>query len=186
MTAKIAEDTFGQWRALRLCNDQLEIVIVPTLGGKIISCRSVLSGREWLWTNPHLPQRDPAGQTDYVGGFDTGGWDELFPTVESCLVPNTPWGDHPLSDHGEIWRRRPTSRPTETNHDESSSISLRVNGEPLPFTFERTLTLAANEARLEIAYRLTSRAHRPLPYIWACASTVGHRAGDAYRPAGPR
>ena len=167
MNARIDETTFGKWPALRLSNDKLEIVIAPTLGGKITSLRSIALEREWLWSNPYLPQRDPTGETDYVGGFDTGGWEEVFPTVDSCLVRNTPWSDQPLTDHGEIWRRPAEITCNPGTESASASISLRVSGEPLPFTFERTLTLAANDARFEIDYRLTNHADQPLPYIWS-------------------
>ena len=172
MTAKIKETTCGEWPALQMCNDTLELVIVPTLGGKITSLRSLLTNREWLWTNPYLPQRDPTersdgAQSNYVGEFDTGGWDEVFPTVNSCLVQDTPWGDTPLTDHGEIWRRPAEVASTTSSNGALASVTLRAGGEPLPFTFERAFTLAANEARFEIAYRLTNHADQPLPYIWA-------------------
>ena len=39
------------------------------------------------------------------GLFDAGGWDEVFPTVDPCRVPNSAWGDRTLTDHGELWYR---------------------------------------------------------------------------------
>jgi hypothetical protein len=172
MTAKIEETTFGKWSALRLSNDELDFVIAPALGGKITSLRSAPTNRQWLWSNPYLPQRDPAfrtdrSQTDYVDGFDTGGWDEVFPTIDSCFLKDTPWGDGPLADHGEIWRRPAEVTFTTGNDSTSASVLLRIGGQPLPFTFERRFTLAADEARFEIVYRITNHAEHPLPYIWA-------------------
>lgn len=162
MNAEIKETTCGGFSLLHMSNGKLDLRIAPSLGGKITSISSVRSGREWLWVNPHLAQRDPIGQTDYVGAFDTGGWDEVFPTVNPCRLPNTPWGDATLSDHGEIWRR-----PAEVTSTTGNRVCLRTIGDPLPFSFERALTLAGDSPMFDIAYRLINHADQPLPYTWA-------------------
>ena len=162
MNAEIKETTSGGSSLLHMRNGTLDLKIAPSLGGKITSICSAASGREWLWVNPHLHQRDPTGHTDYVGEFDTGGWDEVFPTLNPCRLPNTPWGETTLSDHGEIWRR-----PAEVTTTTQRSVRLRTTGDPLPFSFERVLTLESEEPKFDIAYRLVNHTDQPLPYTWA-------------------
>ena len=78
--------------AVSLSNDTLELVAIPEAGARITHLRR-RAGREWLWRNPRLPFRaapvePPLGPTDYVDRFDSGGWDECFPTITPGRLPD--------------------------------------------------------------------------------------------------
>ena len=44
---------------IRIAGAGMELEVLPEIGGKIASLRSVTTGREWLWLNPHLPSLAP-------------------------------------------------------------------------------------------------------------------------------
>ena len=96
--------TFG---FIELQGGATRVRIVPALGGRIVSL--VALGREWLWTNEALPAREPADGASYGETGDSGGYDECFPTVAACNIPNgvARFGGLALPDHGELWAQRP-------------------------------------------------------------------------------
>lgn len=177
MTAHLEQSRFGEFSAFTLANDSLQLVVVPEIGGKIVSLQS-RTGREWLWQNPHFPLRRPPSDASDFGLFDCGGWDEIFPTVSPCRLPDSPWGDRVLVDHGELWYRPWSVVSAEFTAEHGVTLSLAVDDPQLPFRFERTLTLASGSAPLVISYTLERRSHMPLPYIWAAHPILSVNPGD--------
>jgi len=159
------------WAAHTLANDAMRLEVVPALGGKIASLQCVRTGREWLWRNPHLPLRRPEPGGDYVGAFDSGGWDELLPTVAPCTAAATPWGDRTLTDHGELW-----CRPWVAERD-GAALRMTLDDPALPMVFERTLRLASGDGALTLDYALTNRGDEALPYIWAAHPLIAIEPG---------
>ena len=155
------DETFMGLPALRWSNGQLALVILPDLGGKIVSLTDA-AGHEWLWRNPHLPWRRPGPETSFVREGDLGGWDECFPTVAEGVYPIEPWRGTPLRDHGEIWGARCDVRWT------GGRLQLWAEGTHFPYTFIRTLMLHAHEPVLDLTYQVTNRSDTPLAYLW-CA-----------------
>jgi galactose mutarotase-like enzyme len=148
-----------------LSNDAMQVQIAADLGGKIVSLRSKATGREWLWRNPYLPlSAPPLDPTDF-GPYDSGGWDEIFPTVNPCVVADSPWASRRITDHGVLWHR-PWQTPLPDNSTPTSQ-TLVVSSPNLPFRFERKLTLGSGSAPLVAEYVLANRDEGPLPYIWA-------------------
>ena len=147
--------------ALALFNDEIECVIVPSLGGKITNLRR-RRGREWLWRDRARELSDlPAD-----GSFpDTGGWDECFPTIGACPMPGAAPGEPDLPDHGELWRLDWTHDLLET--PTATLLTSRVEGRALPYEFQRDIVMphAGHECRLE--YRLVHRGTVPFPFLWS-------------------
>ena len=162
---------------MTLSNDAMRLVVVPDLGGKIVSLVSRSTGREWLWENPHLPLRKPPTDATDFGQFDSGGWDEIFPTVNPCRVPGSGWGDRALTDHGELWYRPWETFAAQVVPHRVASLTLAVDDADLPFRFERTLTLPDGDGPLTASYELTNRSDCPLPYIWAAHPLVAIEPG---------
>jgi Domain of unknown function (DUF5107) len=177
----------GSWEAIMLANDAMRVVVVPELGGKIVSLVSCLSGREWLWRNVHLPLRVPPSDPADFGPFDTGGWDEIFPTITPCQVPNSGWGDRKLTDHGDLWCRPWRTVSARLVPDEAVSLTLAVDDPALPFRFERTLTMTDGSSPLTADYEVVNRSDSTLPYLWAAHPLLAIEPGDSIRlPAGTR
>jgi galactose mutarotase-like enzyme len=178
MTARLEHAQFEGFAAYALENDALRVVVLPELGGKIISLRSLRTGREWLWRNPHLPLWRPPADVDNFGPYDSGGWDEIFPTVNPCVVPNSPWGDRKLTDHGELWHQPWHVEFADTLDDGAALLTLTFADDNPPFQFTRSLLLPAMEPKLELNYELVNHGEQPLPTIWAAHPLFAVNPGD--------
>jgi galactose mutarotase-like enzyme len=152
--------------ALSLHNDSLELLALPGAGARITHLRR-RQGREWLWRNPVLPFAVPpielpTSPTAYVDRYDSGGWDECFPTIESCPLPGAP-AAAALPDHGELWC-------AEWQHDLLDRPPLTswrsvTRCRTVPAEFQREITLEDDSLRFD--YRLRSLGTAPFPWLWS-------------------
>jgi len=140
---------------------QLEVVAVPTLGGKVSHLRR-LDGREWLWRSDVIPFRAVRPDASYLELGDNGGWDECFPNV-------APGGGVPawreLPDHGELW-----SQPWEmavTEHDHGVTLHGTVRATSRPCELRREITLLHDEPVAHAAYALRNASDTELPWVWS-------------------
>lgn len=156
--------------AISLYNDTLELIALPAVGARITHLRRRRRGREWLWHNPVLPFEVPPPEpeqspTVYVDRYDSGGWDECFPTVGACPNPG-PVGRRMLPDHGELWHAWWT-------HD------VFVNGgvatwrsvtqcQSVPALFSRLVELPEGDGdQLSLSYTVKSTGEQPFPWLWS-------------------
>ena len=151
--------------ALELINKHISLCIVPELGGKIVSIRYLPTRREWLWRNPHLTARRPVYSASFTKAFDFGGLDECFPTVTPVQFPDVPWAGVPIPDHGEVWGQ-PWDVDIVAATAERIVLSMGCHGVRLPYRFERTLTLTADDPTIHLAYRATNLTPFAMPFIW--------------------
>ncbi len=135
--------------------------VLPACGGKIQSIRSLDTGREWLWHNPHLPLRQPVYGESYIEGIDFGGWDEIFPSVDPCVLELAHGEIVSVPDHGDL-----VSLPWKVEECSEYNLRLSVEGRCFPFRFTRTLSVA--ESGIDLFYELTSEGQVPMPWLW-CA-----------------
>jgi galactose mutarotase-like enzyme len=148
--------------AVALRSDEIEVVVIPTLGGKLSNLRR-LRGREWLWRNEQIPLAPPLPGASYVETADSGGWDECFPTVGSCPLPGRP--EVMLPDHGELW-----SLPWECRvYDFAGGTAFTgtARGKILPYDFHREVILNRHEPVVRFHYRLRHLGDAPFPWIWS-------------------
>lgn len=161
------------WSAYELANQAMRLTVIPELGGKILTLDDACSGRSWLWRNPYLPLRTPEAGGVYIESFDSGGWDEVFPSVDPCAAGSVggAWGDHAITDHGELWCRPWSVQACD------GALKMFVDDPALPFRFERTLRLAPDEGPLTFDYTLVNQTEKPLPYIWATHPLIAIEPG---------
>jgi hypothetical protein len=161
----ISRTAFEKFEAVQVNTGVLSLSLLPELGGKLNSLRDLRTGREWLWRNPRLRyQRVPRGAS-YILEADTGGWDECFPTVAPCDYPSPPWAGAHIQDHGELWSQPAALEVVEG--DDEVRLRTRWQGVVLPYTFERTISLAAGSATIRLSYTASSRADAPQQFIWS-------------------
>jgi galactose mutarotase-like enzyme len=187
MSTNLEHTHVDAWQAVVMENDAMRVVVVPEIGGKVVSLVSRHTGREWLWKNPHLPLRKPPADATDFGAFDAGGWDEVFPTVNPCRVPNSAWGNRMLTDHGELWYRPWQIVAASVDSQSGATLTLAVDDPQFPFRFERSLTLEAGLAPLTASYSVTNKSTIPMPFIWAAHPLLAIEPGDSFRmPEGTR
>lgn len=152
--------TWHQVDALALENETLRTVVVPQMGGKIVSLLDKRTQTEWL----AAPEGRPFEPVPYGAPFieqDMSGWDEMFPTIDACAYPAP--GEYEgawLPDHGEVW-----AMPWSVESD-GDQIVLSVEGKALPYRLTRTLDYAAQDT-LRLIYHLLNTGSERMPYIWA-------------------
>jgi hypothetical protein len=138
-------------------NQVLRAVLLPSLGGKLISLIDKRTDSELLWRNSRVPLRLPEFGSDYDDQF-VGGWDEIFPNdIREVLA-----GD-PMPDHGELWST-PWACTAGAGNDVVSA-ELRIVGPVSGVEAVKTITLGT-DARLVVDYRLHNPTPRTLPFLW--------------------
>lgn len=156
--------------SINLSAGDASITLVPELGGKISSLR--LAGREWLWTSdvirPSVPDESNAADDDvsYVRTADTGGYDECFPTLGACRVPDDVpgFGGLRLPDHGELWSQQPEVAIDRSRGRALARLTWR--GRRMPYAFTRTAEVHDDD-RVELRYAATNSGPDPMPFVWS-------------------
>ena len=164
--------------SITLENDSMRLRISPQIGGKIVELISKKDARSWLWKNSELPQRQPHPGESYIEDFDTGGWDEIFPSVAGCDAISPGW-PKPITDHGELWCRAWQVREHSQDVD-GGFLSLVLDDPYLAFRFARGFELDPGLGLLKLHYCVEARIQShtasdqadasllALPYLW-CA-----------------
>jgi galactose mutarotase-like enzyme len=150
-------------------NDEVELVVVPELGAKIISLKNMRTRREWLWhPTDHLKlfRNDP--QDDFSAS-PLAGIDECLPTISSCA-----WRGRDLPDHGEAWNQ---PWQVDENALQNGILTTSITLKSSPLTFNRTIELRGNEVKFK--YQLTNLSGADEPFIWAMHPLLRLQSGDA-------
>lgn len=151
--------TWHDIAALALESETIRIVVVPTMGAKIVSLLDKRTGVEWLAGPGERPFR-PAAYGATFDQQDMSGWDEMFPTITACSYPAPgAYAGVPLPDHGEVWAVPWTNLGGE-------DLTLAVEGRALPYRLTRRLSLSGSTT-LRFDFHLLNLGTEPMPYIWA-------------------
>jgi len=164
-------DQLEPFVTLRLQNEHASLVVLPTLGGKIVSLRSRTTGTQFLWQDPTRPYRIPQ-YGDNFGDYDASGWDECFPSIAECAYPVSPWSGSVVPDHGELW-----SIPWTGAQPNNTTLYLHTYGVRFPYHFEKWIRLAPAAAGFTFAYRVTNLSPFAFPYIWSAHPLLAAEEG---------
>ena len=94
--------SFKHWPALLLENELTSMVLIPEIGGKVVSIKSLATECEFLWQDDTRPYATPH-YGELFANYDASGFDECFPSIGQCAYPEFPWQGITIPDHGEIW-----------------------------------------------------------------------------------
>ncbi len=155
----LSQTSWHNFAAWALENENLRIVIVPQLGGKLASVFDKRTRREWL-VGPTLRPLRPASYGARFVDYDVSGWDEMFPTIDACEVMVNGQSVS-LPDHGELWSIPWTREPGSPNE-----LKLSAQGKGFPYCLSRNAKLSAPDTLL-FEYEITNPGNGPLPYLWA-------------------
>jgi galactose mutarotase-like enzyme len=170
----VRETLWYDFPAYLLQNSFFSTIIVPTLGGKIVSLLDLNTKREWLWKNPDLPPAVFQEGVPYIRNL--GGWDECFPSICESRFPAEPWANVLIPDHGEIW---PLSWKTEiVQEKEEIKLTTSAKGVQLPYVFERSTQIASGSSVLSFDYAVQNQSDVPMPFIWSSHPTLAAFPGN--------
>lgn len=182
--------------AVTLESDLLRAVIVPAVGGRVISLLHKPTGHEFLWRNPTIRLAQLPPGSEYDPNF-YGGIDELLPNDLPETVAGVALPDHgelwtlPLDDHIEFQATTPISkvgislipfRITRSGEHESQITGawLCMNG-VLPvsqFGYERWASVLPDRPELVSVYRITNLSNRRQPVLWKLHAALNITPGD--------
>lgn len=138
-------------------SEEIRIELIPALGGKIISLLYKPTGKEWLLNSGKRTLKPPAVGSSFTDG-DMSGWDECFPTIDSCMV-ELDQGRTLLPDHGELWSL-PWSIEFKDHAIECSVLSAK-----LPFRLTRRISFITSDC-VKLEYRVDNLSASKLPFLW--------------------
>jgi len=142
-----------------LDNAVARVVVVPNLGGKIVSLVRIASGREYLISLPSAEEfRKPSFGGRFVD-YNNVGFDECIPTIAACDYPEGKFAGFQLPDHGDVW-----SLPWQ-HEIRDSGVMLSVQGRSLPFVFRKYLSLQG--ATLRVEYELQNTSDARFQFLWS-------------------
>lgn len=151
-----------------LGNEEVELVVVPELGARIISLRNLQTRREWLW---HPQGHLKLFKNQPGDAFSSGplvGVDECLPTILPCR-----WRGRALPDHGEVW-----SLPWQVDGEawENGILKTTARLSISPLAIERAIELRGNEVHL--GYTLSNLSTTEENFVWAIHPLLQLQAGD--------
>ena len=142
-----------------LDNGLARVVVLPDLGGKIISLVRIASGREYLISlSSDEDFRKPSFGGTFVD-YNNVGFDECIPTIAACDYPEGKFAGFQLPDHGDVWS-------LSWQHEiRDTGVMLSVEGRSLPFMFRKQLSLQG--ATLQIEYELLNTSDTRFQFLWS-------------------
>lgn len=155
----MTEITEIQWKNLRgtrLENEMLSVVVLPSLGGKIVSVyrkdRDFELAAQYAGDNYRIPKFG----SDF-SKYDASGLDDAFPNIVGAdVVLDGRRYEYP--DHGEIWS---SSFETEQMRD---GVKLYYHSDVFHYAYEKRIVLSGDHIFLE--YDINNTGTQALPCIW--------------------
>lgn len=138
-------------------SEAVRVELVPSLGGKIVSLRHKITGKEWMLDSGGCPLRIPVYGSAFTE-WDMSGWDECFPTIDRC--PAGERGEASLPDHGEVW-----SVPWEVEAVGNAIVGT-VCGRSSPYRFSRTVKIVESHS-ISLRYEVMNTGGTTLAFLWA-------------------
>ena len=152
-------------KKLHIENDWLRLTLLPEVGGKISSLHHKHGGRQWLWANPHLPHNLPSYGASYTSLMDSGGWDEIFPSVAASSFAGLA-----IPDHGDL-----VGLPWLVDDFGAAHVTMSTRTRFADCHFQRELRLDGET--LCVTYRLHNRSKVVIPYLWCAHPLIALEAG---------
>ena len=160
-----------------LNDGEVQVTIVPELGGRVVSLCDKVSGREWMDGWLPATRRRMWKPTD-PANYETGpgaGLDECLPTVLPCVVKGKS-----LPDHGDLWNQA-AELDQELSH--SGILACSWKRLSLPLAFARRIFLQNGAVHFD--YRLENLSKKCTPFQWAWHPLFTWKPGDEIK-FGPR
>jgi hypothetical protein len=172
MTVRVDDRwTYAGQPLVRIENSHLAADVIPAMGGKLLNLVDKGSDRNVLWRNPRVPLRPGPLQAD-VDDYFAGGWDDAFPTGDSC---ENEYGDR-LPYMGEVWNL-PLHVQIESAAPQHALVRLDGHTPITPARWTRWLELRANEPILRLRTRIENVGYKPFSFAWGSHASLAIHEG---------
>ncbi|HEY5583075.1 MAG TPA: DUF5107 domain-containing protein [Ruminiclostridium sp.] len=152
----IFKTEFKGEEAIKLENEQLRVIILPKLGGKVASLYSKVKDFELVFQNKEDKYKEVKVYSDF-GSFDASGFDDAFPSINASMVKVDNL-DVKYPNHGEIWSARLSYMIKD------GKIELYFNSSILSYYYKKSISL--KDDRIKIEYEIINTGESDLPCIW--------------------
>jgi len=153
---------------IRLQNRHVEVTVVPAAGGKIIELIDRRNGRNWLWSNPHIPIARASRGADFNREQDSGGWDEILLSMKPGKIRSASDHFQAIPDHGDLIGCEWSIEELLVTPAGDVTCDMIAIGTSAPYRFKRQIRLAHDEPVVHMNYSLTNEGDESLPCYW-CA-----------------
>lgn len=159
MSIKIVPSQYKDLEAITIESSVLRAQFLPDTGSKLASLVVKPLNLELMVQRPASTYLRQPFDGNYVAG-ECSGFDDMFPTIDTCAYERYPWKGTLLPDHGEVW-----SLPWILKQ-EDERLHFSVNGVRLPYRLEKWVSFS-DESVLRLDYRLTNPTPFEMDFIWA-------------------
>lgn len=143
-------------------NDVIKLIILPGIGGKIVSIFYKPLQYEILSQHPMKYKKPSFGRPFYW--YDGTGHDEMFPTIDKCFYTLPNGKKKIMTDHGEIWTQKWNSKIID------DTIINTVKGVKFRYTFERSISLDNNGIIMK--YKIRNHYNFPFYGLYSLHSLI--------------
>jgi hypothetical protein len=157
----ITKTKYKDQEAISIGSDILTAQYLPSIGAKMCSLFYKPLEYELLVQHPGPNYLIQPFDGVYVKG-ECSGFDDMFPTINTCYYPSYPWQGTKMSDHGEVW-----SISWECTVDrDTHSLHFSTYGVRFPYRIEKWVSFV-NPSTLHIEYLLTNLSPFDFDFLWA-------------------
>lgn len=154
----VVHQTVQGFSTIGLRSVAAELLMVPELGGRVISLRNLKTGREWLWHQDRPDWLWANRSGDSFGVSPQAGIDECVPTVAPCNFRG-----RNIPDHGEVWYRK---WELDQIALEKQVLKATMNLPISRMVFSRAIQIKDDTTFL-FEYDLENLGPSEEPYIWS-------------------
>ncbi len=155
----IALSKYKNKKSIILESTKIRAEFIPDPGGKLASLINKETGYEYMLQRKNEKYLDQPFAGVFVDG-ECSGYDDMFPTIDTCKYQNEPWKEVEMADHGEVW-----SLPWDYSID-NLSLHLSVKGVRFPYKLEKNIYFK-EENLIRIDYTLTNNSTSDFEFLWA-------------------
>jgi hypothetical protein len=155
----------GSLTTVELENRWLKVRVLPEVGAKIYDLIWKPTGRSILWHNPRIaPQTYPI-ESEF-DNYWCGGWDDAFPTCDSCTFRNQRY-----PDLGELrsLRWKVDSHPQGGGR---TWAQFSAYGPISPVQAVKTVSLERHAPVLRMRYQIMNLGPMPVDFLWGTHPAV--------------
>jgi hypothetical protein len=155
----ISLSSYKNKKSIVLESTKMRAEFLANPGGKLTSLINKETGYEFLVQRKNEIYRDQPFGGVFVDA-ECSGFDDMFPTIDSCKYEKEPWEGVEMADHGEVW-----SLPWEYSVDKLS-LHMSVHGVRFPYKLEKVIRFSSVNS-LIIDYTLTNYSPFEFEFLWA-------------------
>lgn len=150
--------------ALTLESDVISAQFLPSIGSKMCSLVYKPLQRELMVQRPN----EKYLLQPYDGHYEAAecsGFDEMFPTIDTCFYESYPWQGTKIPDHGEVWALK-------WDHKiENDQLYMSTYGVRFPYKLEKVVSFTTPHI-LNTKYTLTNLSDFDFDFMWAAHTMI--------------